>query len=937
MRVISLLTVLLLSTAAFAGITPLLDPRAGSIVDLGYTDVNDIPNTVPKIWSQYPSDYELLTEAFTGKVRELSDSTQCIADSSGIENCPLESEQCPNVVSYNSGSSLKLTGTRLDAPYCDYGTLDVSTGLCVEDSICPTGYTRTSTGYCTLSYSHSMGQTVYAPVYVSRFQKGEAYLVLEYPDDYTMKLYIQNYEPGGTSLTPRRTLMGTMSSAGEVPIRYFSVSAGWTINIGTSYSVPWSNVMHIGTGLYARIDFVKLTYSSTRTPVCSAGTGMVLNYADKTQCYKSSVCNDPYVKVNNTCQQTYFYYKYSCDTANGWAGPLLESGADCNGACGANNCECNAAIAPDQNCRSEAIGSCPSDPSRACTIIAAAGSEGSSSTQSVPMVTHMVGGNEFLPDEYGAFRAAGCADDCVFAIDKIIGEGSSICIENGAGVKECATVDGCSFSGAIEASTLNHLSYLTVDPVAKTIAGYEGRNETSVGTITSTCGINGGVGYTGRWDQIMATKHEGDKIKFWNSFNQEGYLGFLEFIREVDAASLADGYKPEHEISWTLQDIGFSKVEEFLGRTYAVFKTPIPLAECQNAAAAVGYTLVPDMESTRGKGDAYYDYIFSLSANNYNTNPDVPFYDQAGTCYEGYTYDAVSDMCKATMYVTDRVCKIAHYDDCYANDTLRVTIPDAGNTATYQHKISNSEMIYTINEECKFVNVPTKVASGCGNFENGWKFLSDRNYIFDQTSSGWSPWYLIYDEIPIQTDDYKEVQCPADTISRDGMVCHRPIGSATRCIIESFAQDEFKASDFAIKTLENNSTVAQAFCSPISCVNHACQTASCPAGYDGGIVPTGFTPPTRADCIAQVCDANTAYYDSCGAAQECPTEIPGVYLLQTDPITYYLDRTEVIEYGTEECRKIVCPEGGFNAEDLKCYKWQCPTGYTDTGVECAPN
>lgn len=90
-----------------------------------------------------------------------------------------------------------------------------------------------------------------------------------------------------------------------------------------------------------------------------------------------------------------------------------------------------------------------------------------------------------------------------------------------------------------------------------------------------------------------------DKLLFWNSFN-DGFVGFLEFVRETKDQDRLDGFVPEKNLPYILASKGFTSIyyDENKMVTYAINPTNKNAEFCDGEYKA---EFAPLMETTKGK------------------------------------------------------------------------------------------------------------------------------------------------------------------------------------------------------------------------------------------------------------------------------------------------------------------------------------------------
>jgi len=118
------------------------------------------------------------------------------------------------------------------------------------------------------------------------------------------------------------------------------------------------------------------------------------------------------------------------------------------------------------------------------------------------------------------------------------------------------------------------------------------------------------------------------------------------------------------------------------------------------------------------------------------------------------------------------------------------------------------------------------------------------------------------------------------------------------------------------KTVYNGSSEYK--CSPYVCKAGMCDIATCMTGYSGSQIPS--TMEDSAACTSDVCDANKDYVDYCGKDGGCDLTLDTVFEL--DNI----------------CYERFCPTGILNASTSTCTIERCPKGsIEDTNGNCTVN
>jgi len=94
-------------------------------------------------------------------------------------------------------------------------------------------------------------------------------------------------------------------------------------------------------------------------------------------------------------------------------------------------------------------------------------------------------------------------------------------------------------------------------------------------------------------------------------------------------------------------------------------------------------------------------------------------------------------------------------------------------------------------------------------------------------------------------------------------------------------------------------------CSPYKCKDSKCIKASCEEGFEGNMLPDYFKP-MNGECTEEVCDGNSDFVEVCGKIGNCP------------------DSENVIIDKNGNCQKMYCSEGYFDMSSKKCIVKKCP-------------
>jgi len=592
------------------------------------------------------------------------------------------------------------------------------------------------------------------------------------------------------------------------------------------------------------------------------------------------------------CVQMYYYYDYLCPTdVNAYEAPweISNEGGNCQECLGEYGCECNSELPPVNNCH-RSVYRCPYDSSRLCTKIP-------SGYTDRPMVLHTITGTGFVPEEYGVIREAWCGSQCDFGVSKITTNGNEICFFNRTGNEGCFTVDGCEFNGDVDTGTVEIIgSILTTGGTDPHGMNFFDQRGTPVGTITSTCKVNGGVGSPGVFGNIISIVPSGDQLWMWDSYAWRGDIGLIEFVREVKPEDAAEGYKPAPPEPYLLRSLGFDRIYYYDKNTYAA-AGPMSDSECNVYASKSGFSVLT------GEMIEADENISQMIINYYGGGTTL-FED--AVCNKG-VYDWGEDACIWTEMVYPDASILKTGDYFYCNKWGRkidAGKPDYEKCSWEQIADDLNSIDYDLSNSREALGCLDTTSSSCC-------FLNDGHSWGSQASVYWPA--CPQPETVIQKT---EPTCPSGSY-RSGMYCIGYDYLGDLCVLTHKGDLSFQRTSYAQKNITSFGTSSYA-CSPYVCTNHKCQKAECYTGYTGNLIPVDMgNLPDPSDCTAQVCDANQAHYEFCGKYKNCPVEIQGVH-----------------EDISGNCKRTVCSEGGYNEEDHMCYKWQCPSGTIESGGEC---
>lgn len=600
-----------------------------SIIDIG-TQQASTDNWVFKEWYEYMPTLEQVANLIDYMPRDIV-TGECAEDDVGNLLCPIRSEECTFAFEYTEGNSTAVDATVYQAPVCVNGTFNYDTVRCEAKPVCVDGTYNASTGMCEtykmvtkpLRLAHSISQLdwqdmamVVAAVkhYLGNPYYNDYTKIPRVPTDWWAGFAYVGTPPGNIVYlagVPYKVLITSTDPANWIQIPGGVAQTVWqanfkNLNTGAiqrvwTGKVPLHNVYYSvsSTSIIAQIRpfytgfTTNITLASLKTvavsPTCE--NGMTL---DGDVCYEDWVCIDPYVKNldDNRCQLDYIYYDYTCpddvsELGFEWNGPLLDTGLDCLGSCGAQGCECNSATPPAQNCRRDSY-ECGVDPSVNCVRDVASSTDGTIGTATTvyhrPMLQWSVTGG-YNGQAYGDSDGVECADTCAFSTKHIRAMGSRLIFdaERISDLEQYVEVAGNTFTGEINGD----IAYLQLSGDQHTLTGYD-VNGTVLGSIASDLRMNGKVGF---YDSIgfNAVKADGNKMLFWNSYQGQGNQGFVEFINEVAEADQLEGYVAEDPLPYEMLLNGVGVVAEYGGHSFIASRGVITKEQCETWQSTYGY------------------------------------------------------------------------------------------------------------------------------------------------------------------------------------------------------------------------------------------------------------------------------------------------------------------------------------------------------------
>lgn len=473
------------------------------------------------------------------------------------------------------------------------------------------------------------------------------------------------------------------------------------------------------------------------------------------------------------------------------------------------------------------------------------------------------------------------------------------------------------------------------DEFSRTCSKEGGQEIIDVLEIKSTCKMNGHVGWHSREEGIVSIISDGDRMKFWDSYNDKD-LGFIEFIKDADNQDRADGFMPENTLLYDLLGDKFTAIDKVGTTIYAVSSEVLTDEECQSYADK--YSLSKYTSTTP------LNKLHRLSGNRYRMLISPPsclggFYEpDVDTCISGLN-SAI--MCPNGKFNITMLPVIGNYG--VTNATLINYPIEIMNSDTYIFNVdmtAGSSAILLVDgvnrgtlSKFESISVPLEKGLHKINFSingvaglivkdsKGEKITSTADWCNNTTEpvcpdSG----FVLYENICAQS---VIPYCETGEMDPETRTCIlKP-----KCVLAKHNDIDgvFADQDKLIKQTVAVGGSAEFVCSPLTCDNHTCQEASCPADYLGTdieLTADEIDAYALGDlCLDQTCDAKLEYYPVCGRDAACPDNEPGVVLTEDG-----------------ECKEMYCDEGTLDIQKEKCRVLRCPLNTTENANgECVEN
>lgn len=496
-------------------------------------------------------------------------------------------------------------------------------------------------------------------------------------------------------------------------------------------------------------------------------------------------------------------------------------------------------------------------------------------------------------------------------------------VENGKCVAK--TTPGCAISGFTWDQTLG--TCIKIDKQERM-------------QIKSTCKMNGhvgGVSYKGAISSIKVDQNNPGRLLFWDSYLDKD-IGFIEFVKDVKNEDKAEDFVPENLFIYEMLSKGFTAIDNQNNSTYFSSAEDYDESSCLTLANSTGTTkIVPTTETTgllkKLSGDRITEkyeepicvggtYIASLGRCVKN--------QKEATCVNG-KYNRVSDSTTellrtnaiwdpsqgSSVSISSPVVINTTGEYEIEMDTIKTFVsgPYGGNIGGNAELHVNGSLMGYINVNTPAVKVKLQLTKGVHSIKmvaygTTGIALTVRDSA-DKIISGSADWcketaYACPDGTVKQGNTCMEA---AVAYCKSGKVDYTKASLCkvdARCIVTKFNAGSFMEQESSIKKETRKSAAMALKCSPLTCVNSQCKTASCTDDTSGNILPT---PPEQGECISNVCDGFKTYHQICGKDGGCD---------KTNPLV-------IEEEGV--CKEAYCPEG-YIADTLTktCKKLACPTG-----------
>ena len=929
----------------------------GSIVDIG-------TNTAPKevqipmeIFETTPI-YSYVANEVMYTDRKYSEIGECRTDNYGDETCPLEYEECQQEYEYSSGYSGSPSITKyLTSPVntVTYDILELKT--ISPTNVYYTGYTKSFPKRTVRACPPD--STTERPWLRTSFEVRTVKAGTS-GSSFSLSSGAQNYYNQGI-------VLNAYCDAGHTHSIYateFECSTHYS-----PYSNPITFLGMEGSAIVYHLDmeneisgYNKYIYPGQYgTPKCkyrsyyySCPSGYSLYHPSITEYYcKENSCPSGYIKRNNQCEKScpsgyyvqstsggfvtcrkscpygykdygsecrryYTYYHYYCynqvnEWGNNWIGPQ-NSGYDCGGSCGYNGCYCNSWNPPSNNCRRAKV-ACAADNSKACVIsdVKSGGSQSVSFKKYRPLDKKEFSG-AFKELEYGVQRNYYCGTDCTFHIDKIYAKDNTLCFRNKAGEESCEVLvdSSCSLSGEIR--------------IPDDISGFSDV-ERKLLTNRNTSDNPDSVSGTYLLNQNIATQ----KISLGESHVDE-------INNTLDVPNLRDEGFSKYGRGFSLKILHFSDTKG--GITFS--KEPDEVTVLFNEDSILGDSNASYYIESNNKSYMIAELYWSLEENVtfecsglcLITNPhnELGFYKTGYADKSEYSvrmllgsgnsivgYDPIN---------STKALGSIDFGECNVNG--KVGFIDTVETFTSAKAIENElsfwdgfssgavGSIYLVPQ----VNSADK-AEGYDYEQDLTSLLIENNFTGITTDGTLT--YASYSKPFCSVEDANKVNDFAeqygdirffdangggniDLLKRSSLISVvGDIESSRLCMLQIDQPIDIRNMKFSSKTDSYTNVTPVYGCSPYTCVDHQCQYAFCPEGFDGNtLIEEDRAKVTVDTCVDEKCDVNEEYFPLCGNENGCASQ------------------ADIFQDSSGRCVQVGCQdESVLNVETGKCETYGC--------------
>lgn len=484
---------------------------------------------------------------------------------------------------------------------------------------------------------------------------------------------------------------------------------------------------------------------------------------------------------------------------------------------------------------------------------------------------------------------------------------------------------------------------------------YKQPTKNSPQTITSSCKMNGHVGWHSRTEGIVSIIPDNPKninrIKFWDSYKDKD-LGFIEFVKDVKAEDKADGFIPQNNFLYEMLGANFTASEVVENNTFFVSSTVLSNAECSAIASKKG---LPKASIT---SNSIKELLKKLSGDRYvktEVEPACPggvFSKEVNSCISVST-----DKASCPNGGFDIVNTNYQWDNSQGDNITAYTpiyIPVAG-VYTIDVRTKGRASLYINNSIAGVATAKQGSFVSKFYFEQGVqeiKIFGEKNITCATGSSNCTPFtgergfqVVVSDELGTTISNsanwcknLENQSCPDNGYVKIGNMCipktvpHCQVGVfdevksvcviEPKCILVKNGENRFNDQTNSEKKETRNSDVMAFKCSPLKCDNNSCQTADCPIDnppYKGNIIHAGMTALKATECVADSCDANKDYYPFCGREQGCDVSNPMVYETETGVcMEMYCPNGSIFDISNKKCKKMECPENSVKQPDGSC-------------------